>query len=61
MDLDAEEWSSDISVVTSVLKQWLRELPNPLMTYELHEAFLDAARESDHVSFNIAPQMLMRA
>ncbi|KAI0690321.1 Rho GTPase activation protein [Cytidiella melzeri] len=47
VNLDAEEWSSDISVVTSVLKQWLRELPNPLMTHELHEAFLDAARNDN--------------
>ncbi|KAI0339450.1 RhoGAP-domain-containing protein [Trametopsis cervina] len=47
VNLDAEEWSSDISVVTSVLKQWLRELPNPLMTDELHEAFLEAARNDN--------------
>ncbi|EKM50139.1 uncharacterized protein PHACADRAFT_32967 [Phanerochaete carnosa HHB-10118-sp] len=44
VNLDANEWSSEISVVTSVLKQWLRELPNPLMTFELHEEFLEAAR-----------------
>ena len=46
VNLDAEEWSDDITCVTSVLKQWLRELPNLLMTREHHEAFLDAARES---------------
>ena len=45
VNLDANEWSSEISVVTSVLKQWLRELPDPLMTFQLHEEFLDAARE----------------
>lgn len=45
MNLDAEEYISEISIVTSVLKQWLRELPDPLMTYQLHEGFLDAARE----------------
>lgn len=44
VNLDAKEWSEDITVVTSVLKQWLRELPNPLLTYDLHDAFLDAAR-----------------
>ncbi len=45
VNLDADEWVADISCVTSVFKQWLRELPNPLMTFELHEGFLDAARE----------------
>jgi hypothetical protein len=42
-NLDAEEWSSDISNVTSVLKLWLRELPEPLLTLQLHQGFLDAA------------------
>ena len=45
VNLDADEWSSDISNVTSVLKMWLRELPDPLLTSSLHSAFLDAARE----------------
>ena len=45
MNLDASEYASEISVVTSVLKQWLRELPDPLMTFQLHEEFLEAARE----------------
>ena len=43
VDLDAEEWSGDINNVASVLKLWLRELPDPLMTYELHSGFLEAA------------------
>jgi len=42
-NLDADEWSSDISNVTSVLKLWLRELPEPLLTLQLHPGFLDAA------------------
>ena len=45
VDLDAEEWSGDINNVASVLKLWLRELPDPLMTYELHSGFLEAASE----------------
>ena len=45
VNLDADEWSSDISNVTSVLKMWLRELPDPLLTSGLHSAFLDAASE----------------
>jgi hypothetical protein len=44
-NLDADEWSSDISNVTSVLKLWLRELPEPLLTMQLHQGFLDAASE----------------
>ncbi|KAF9816017.1 hypothetical protein IEO21_04267 [Rhodonia placenta] len=43
VDLDKDEWSSDVSNVTSVLKLWLRELPDPLLTSSLHNAFLDAA------------------
>jgi Rho GTPase-activating protein RGD1 len=43
VDLDAEEWSSDITNVTSVLKLWLRELPDPLLTSGLHQGFVEAA------------------
>lgn len=32
----------NIHVIASVLKQWLRELPSPLMTFELYEEFLRA-------------------
>ncbi|KAI0918050.1 hypothetical protein AcV5_002832 [Taiwanofungus camphoratus] len=47
VNLDADEWSSDISNVTSVLKMWLRELPDPLFTYNLHNGFLEAARNEN--------------
>ncbi|KAF9786398.1 RhoGAP-domain-containing protein [Thelephora terrestris] len=47
VDLDADEWSGDINNVASVLKLWLRELPDPLMTYELHNGFLEAARNDN--------------
>jgi Rho GTPase-activating protein RGD1 len=43
VDLDAPEWSGDIHNVTSVLKMWLRELPDPLLTYNLHQGFMEAA------------------
>ena len=43
VDLNTDEWSGDINNVASVLKLWLRELPDPLMTYELHSGFLEAA------------------
>ncbi|KDQ26832.1 hypothetical protein PLEOSDRAFT_1113232 [Pleurotus ostreatus PC15] len=50
VDLDAPEWSSDINNVTSVLKMWLRELPDPLLTLQLHQGFIDAAKiENDRL------------
>nr|XP_014346729.1 PREDICTED: unconventional myosin-IXa [Latimeria chalumnae] len=32
----------NIHVIASVFKQWLRDLPNPLMTFELYDEFLRA-------------------
>ncbi|KAI9483983.1 MAG: hypothetical protein EXX96DRAFT_560379 [Benjaminiella poitrasii] len=43
---DEEKWN-DICAITSVLKQYFRELPNPLFTYELHPKFMDAMMISD--------------
>lgn len=43
VDLDAPEWSGDINNVTSVLKMWLRDLPDPLLTFGLHQGFIEAA------------------
>ena len=42
VDLDSDEWTSDINNVTSVLKLWFRELPDPLLTLNLHQGFIDA-------------------
>ncbi|KAJ7603645.1 Rho GTPase activation protein [Roridomyces roridus] len=44
VDLDASEWSSDINNVASVMKMWLRELPDPLLTFDLQQGFIDAAK-----------------
>ncbi|KAL0569063.1 Rho GTPase-activating protein [Marasmius crinis-equi] len=44
VDLDAPEWSADINNVASVIKMWLRELPEPLMTYGLQPGFVEAAK-----------------
>lgn len=50
VDLDAPEWSGDIHNVTSVLKMWLRELPDPLLTFNLHQGFIEAAKiENDRL------------
>lgn len=45
-DVMSSEWSSDINVVSGALKLWLRELPEPLLTYGLYDAFIEAASES---------------
>ncbi|KAI6124881.1 hypothetical protein EDD16DRAFT_1473803 [Pisolithus croceorrhizus] len=50
VDLDSEEWTADINNVTSVLKLWFRELPEPLLTFNLHQGFVDAAKiENDRL------------
>uniref|UniRef100_A0A8C5QW47 Myosin IXA n=1 Tax=Leptobrachium leishanense TaxID=445787 RepID=A0A8C5QW47_9ANUR len=43
LDTDIDNVNLDdynIHVIASVFKQWLRELPNPLMTFELYDEFL---------------------
>ncbi|XP_037547575.1 unconventional myosin-IXAa isoform X2 [Nematolebias whitei] len=45
LDTDVENMNLDdynIHVIASVFKQWLRDLPNPLMTFELYEEFVRA-------------------
>lgn len=38
---DPYEWES--KTITSALKNYLRNLPEPLMTYKLHDLFIEAA------------------
>jgi hypothetical protein len=45
VDVMSDEWSGDINVVASALKQWFRELPEPLLTHGLYQGFIDAARK----------------
>ncbi|TMS13198.1 Unconventional myosin-IXa [Larimichthys crocea] len=45
LDTDVDSVNLDdynIHVIASVFKQWLRDLPNPLMTFELYEEFIRA-------------------
>lgn len=57
VDLDADEWASDINNVTSAIKAWFRELPDPLLTYTLHQGFIDAASASIfYLSFHVYQQ-----
>ena len=60
-DLRDPDAFNDICSVTSVLKNYFRALPNPLLTFELHEAFVQAACMcclhdiySSHLTFSIA-------
>lgn len=54
------DWTGDINVVSGALKLWLRELPEPLLTYGLYNDFIEAARESDIIaSSRIYWQLLM--
>lgn len=46
-DLRDTDRFNDICSVTSVLKSYLRSLPNPLLTYELHENFISAVEIKD--------------
>ncbi|CAG8654338.1 14035_t:CDS:2 [Funneliformis caledonium] len=41
IDLDNPDIFNDISAITSVLKKYLRELSNPLFTYEFYSSFLE--------------------
>ncbi|XP_078093458.1 SH3 domain-binding protein 1-like isoform X2 [Mustelus asterias] len=44
---DAQEFNSDSHAVAGALKSYLRELPQPLMTFELYEEWFHAASEKD--------------
>ncbi len=55
-DLNDSDRFNDICSVTSVLKSYFRALPNPLLTYALHDKFITAStiREPSikHSTFN---------
>ncbi|KAG2237536.1 hypothetical protein BDF21DRAFT_386678 [Thamnidium elegans] len=42
LDLEEEEPINDICAITSVLKQYLRELPNPVLPFNLYSQFIEA-------------------
>jgi hypothetical protein len=46
-DLRDNDKFNDICSITSVLKNYFRALPDPLLTYALHERFMDAAHTRD--------------
>jgi hypothetical protein len=48
-DLLSEDNLSDINDIAAVLKLWFRELPEPLLTWELYHQFIDVASESPQI------------
>lgn len=42
VNLDDEEWA-DINAITGVLKLYLRELKNPIMTFERYDSFIECS------------------
>jgi len=49
-DLRDSDQFNDICSVTSVLKTYFRSLPNPLLTFELHEQFVTVASYRDPIA-----------
>lgn len=43
IDLLSEENLSDINDISGVLKLWFRELPEPLLTWDLYHGFIEAS------------------
>ncbi|GAA6023927.1 hypothetical protein JCM10207_009279 [Rhodosporidiobolus poonsookiae] len=49
-DLLSEEHLTDINDIAAVLKLWFRELPEPLLTWELYHQFIEVAKiENDRL------------
>ncbi|KAL3884653.1 hypothetical protein ACJMK2_024775 [Sinanodonta woodiana] len=47
-DLTSENYLQDIHSISSLLKMYFRELPNPLLTYQLYDKFADAVKDEDN-------------
>ncbi|KAJ3354006.1 hypothetical protein HDU83_006022 [Entophlyctis luteolus] len=45
--VDLGDWQDDISVISSALKLYFRELPDSLFPKSMYHAFIDAAKQSD--------------
>lgn len=45
LDYDISDPDLDIHAVTSTLKQYLRKLPTPLITFEVYDQLIEATRE----------------
>lgn len=54
---DPQEWET--KTITSALKNYLRNLPEPLMTYKYHNGFI-AAVSKFIICYNIFPNSIMK-
>ncbi|EPE06096.1 rho-type gtpase-activating protein [Ophiostoma piceae UAMH 11346] len=62
-DYDISDPGLDITAVTSVLKQYFRKLPNPLLTFDIYDNVLESISIADHTercahlrkTFNMLP------
>ncbi|XP_021375956.1 uncharacterized protein LOC110464834 isoform X2 [Mizuhopecten yessoensis] len=52
-DLTTDVYLQDIHSISSLLKMYFRELPNPLLTYQLYDKFADAVRDEDNKLWKI--------
>ncbi|KAL5631608.1 hypothetical protein ACGC1H_007209 [Rhizoctonia solani] len=59
-DLEDTDAFNDISSITSVLKSYFRQLPVPLLTFALHEPFVEAAAIRDAAAKHEALVSLVR-
>ncbi|RXG73504.1 Rho GTPase-activating protein 26 [Armadillidium vulgare] len=53
---DPAEW--EVKTITSAIKQYFRTLPEPLMTYELHNDFIAAAKKKERKHINLTHQLV---
>ena len=44
----------DVNSVAGLLKQFFRELPNPLLTFEHYTGFIEAASESQNLQLTLS-------
>ena len=58
VDLRDDRWA-DINAIAGVFKLWLRELPEPLMTYDLYSRFLATLDIEDYTQKSLALKELV--
>ncbi|CAN7936920.1 unnamed protein product [Ixodes hexagonus] len=55
--MDPEEW--EVKTITSALKNYFRNLPEPLMTFRLHTGFISAAKQENKAQRTSAIETLV--
>ncbi|XP_074652867.1 uncharacterized protein LOC141907189 [Tubulanus polymorphus] len=59
-ELTEEEYLQDIHCISSLLKMYFRELPNPLLTYQLYDKFASAVQDEEDklmLMFDVVQQL----